>query len=303
MTRCLCIKKYRKCWKAFLSIWEVIKCVFHHLVVHYYDMKDKKKQVINMSDSRQKKTFQESKGKIPYLKRTTSEIVYHSLKDDILHLVLPPGSAISEIETATKYNVSRTPVRDAFKALESEDLLEVRPHIGTFVSYIDLNKVSDMIFMRESLEQTVLRILTNSCTQSQILKIRLLLKEQENLLANVTAVSPEEHNVLGTKFLKMDNEFHFTLFKLAGKSSIWNFMNLYSTHYERFRTLINWSENNMLLSLYQQHCDMVDAIASKDLDTLSTLISSHLYSGFASSADILLKNAEYFKGTENDFSL
>ena len=71
-------------------------------------------------------------------------------------------------------------MRDAFKALESEDLLEVRPHIGTFVSYIDLNKVSDMIFMRESLEQTVLRILTNSCTQSQILKIRLLLKEQEN---------------------------------------------------------------------------------------------------------------------------
>lgn len=235
-------------------------------------------------------------------KKTTSEVVYHSLKDDILHLILPPGSAISEIETAAKYNVSRTPVRDAFKALESEDLIQVRPHIGTFVSYIDLNKVSDMIFMRESLEQTVLKILMNSCTQSQILKIRLLLKEQENLLMNTSNLSPEEHALLGTQFLKMDNEFHFTLFQLAGKSSIWNFMNLYSTHYERFRTLINWSENNMLSSLYEQHCAMIDALAAKDTETLSHLVSTHLYSGFASNADILLKNADYFKDLDHCLS-
>ena len=44
----------------------------------------------------------------------TSEAVYQKLKEQILHLELPPGSAISEIDTATKYDVSRTPVRDAF---------------------------------------------------------------------------------------------------------------------------------------------------------------------------------------------
>lgn len=254
---------------------------------------------MNMSEIKHSKELTDSKGKLPYLKRTTSQIVYQSLKDDILHLILPPGSAISETETATKYNVSRTPVRDAFKALESEDLLEVRPHIGTFVSYIDLNKVSDMIFMRESLEGTVLKILANTCTQSQILKIRLLLKEQEELISHTSPLSPEEHNALGTQFLKMDNEFHSTLFNLAGKSSIWKFMNLYNTHYERFRTLINWSENNMLPSLYEQHCLMVDAIASKDLDTLSSLVSTHLNSGFSTNADILLKNAKYFKEADN----
>ena len=255
-----------------------------------------------MNDTKQTKDFSDPKKKKPYLKRASSEIVYRSLKDDILHLILPPGSAISETETAAKYNVSRTPVRDAFKALESEDLLEVRPHIGTFVSYIDLNKVSDMIFMRESLEQTILKILVNTCTQSQMLKIRLLLKEQENLIEKVNAATtPEEHNAFGTQFLKIDNEFHYTLFKLAGKSSIWHFMNLYNTHYERFRTLINWSEMNMLGALYEQHCAIVDAIASKDSDALSNLLSTHLYSGFASNADILLKNADYFKGTEISF--
>lgn len=251
-----------------------------------------------MSDTKQSKSFKKIKEDGPHLKRKTSEIVYRSLREDILGLILPPGSAISEIETATKYNVSRTPVRDAFKALESEGLLEVRPHIGTFVSRIDLNKVSDMIFMRESLEQTVLKLLANSCTQSQILKIRLLLKEQENLLANSESLSPEEYTLLGNEFLKMDNEFHYTLFKLAGKSSVWNFMTLYSAHYDRFRILINWSENQMLPVLYKQHCEIVELIASKEVNRLESLISVHLNSGFASNAEILLKNADYFTEDE-----
>ena len=54
-------------------------------------------------------------------KRGTSDIVYKSLKNEILHLHLLPGSAVSEIETSNKYNVSRTPVRDAFKALANND--------------------------------------------------------------------------------------------------------------------------------------------------------------------------------------
>ena len=75
----------------------------------------------------------------------TSEAVYQKLKEQILYLELPPGSAISEIDTAAKYEMSRTPVRDAFKMLESEGLLEIRPHIGTFVSLIDLNMISDIL--------------------------------------------------------------------------------------------------------------------------------------------------------------
>lgn len=227
-------------------------------------------------------------------KKATSDIVYRSLKNDILHLALPPGSSISEIETAAKYNVSRTPVRDAFKALESEELLEVRPHIGTFVSYIDMNKVSDMIFIREVMEQAVLKLFSNSYTQAQILKVRLALKEQENLLKSRNSLPPEEHNLLGTRFLHLDNEFHRMLFDLAGKGTIWRMLISNANQYERFRALINFGEDNMLDNLYQQHCDIAQAIVNKDTEGLSQLISSHIYSGFAGNADILLKNADYF---------
>lgn len=237
-------------------------------------------------------------------KKATSDVVYHSLKNDILHLVLPPGSAISEIETAAKYNVSRTPVRDAFKALENEELLEVRPHIGTFVSYIDLNKVSDMIFIREVMEQSVLKIFTTSCTQTQLLKVRLALKEQENLINayHSEKKAPEERAQYGAQFLRLDNEFHSLLFQLAGKGSIWELLTTHSSHYDRFRTLINWSENDMLAELYAQHCNMIDAISSKDFERLSQIISGHIYSGFSGNTDIVLKNMDYFLPETADLS-
>ena len=138
-------------------------------------------------------------------KRGTSDIVYKSLKNEILHLHLLPGSAVSEIETSNKYNVSRTPVRDAFKALASEGLLEVVPHVGTFVSYIDIREISDILFLREVVEQAVLRILAATYTQAQILKIRLALNEQQKLIEQMSSFTSEEQKEAGTRFLVLDN--------------------------------------------------------------------------------------------------
>ena len=53
----------------------------------------------------------------------TSTDVYNSLKHDILYLNLKPGDMISELEICKQYGVSRTPARDAIKALVAEVLL------------------------------------------------------------------------------------------------------------------------------------------------------------------------------------
>ena len=106
--------------------------------------------------------FRKSRYIMSYKHTATSDVVYSQLKERILHLELPPGAAISEIETAAAYHISRTPVRDAFKRLEQEGLLEIRPHIGTFISLIDLNAVSDVLYIREVLEFSVFSDLTRN---------------------------------------------------------------------------------------------------------------------------------------------
>ena len=233
-------------------------------------------------------------------KRGTSDIVYKSLKNEILHLHLLPGSAVSEIETSNKYNVSRTPVRDAFKALASEGLLEVVPHVGTFVSYIDIREISDILFLREVVEQAVLRILATTYTQAQILKIRLALNEQQKLIQQMSCYTPEEQKEAGTRFLVLDNQFHELLFSLAGKKKIWDMLVHSNPQYERFRALLNVGNPEAMNNLYAAHCELVETIIGKDMDKLQQLVSNHIYGGFSENADIVLKNSSYFTQTPEE---
>lgn len=220
----------------------------------------------------------------------TSEAVYQKLKEQILHLELPPGSAISEIDTATKYDVSRTPVRDAFKTLEAEGLLEIRPHIGTFVSLIDLDMISDILYMREVLEQAVLRDLTLSHDKSQEFRVRLVLQRQKELIES--DLSLEE---LSRVFIVSDNEFHRVLYEMTGKLNVLNFFNTISSQYERFRTFLNLRGRDDLMRLYNEHVTIWDSIRSQDYSALSDVISHHIYDGFNASTDIVYKHPDYFK--------
>ncbi len=220
----------------------------------------------------------------------TSEAVYQKLREQILHLELPPGSAISEIETAAKYDISRTPVRDAFKMLESEGLLEIRPHIGTFVSLIDLNMISDILYMREVLEQAVLKDLASIYDKSQEFRIRLILQHQHELLESDLPI--EE---LSREFIISDNDFHTTLFDMAGKKNVMYFFQSINSQYERFRTFINLGGKEDLAHLCENHEEIWDCIARKDFDRLSTCVSHHIYDGFNGSIDNIYKHPEYFK--------
>lgn len=233
-------------------------------------------------------------------KKGSSDIVYKSLKDDILHLRLLPGSAISETETSAKYNVSRTPVRDAFKALAAEGLLNVVPHVGTFVSYIDIREISDILFLREVVEQAVVRILSATYTQAQILKIRLALNEQQKLIGQMSSLTPEKQIETGTRFLTLDNQFHELLFSLAGKKKIWDMLVNSNPQYERFRTLLNVGNPQAMESLYLSHCEIVEAIIQKDSDKLQQTITGHIYGGFSDNADIVLQNSNFFTPNPDD---
>lgn len=220
----------------------------------------------------------------------TSQAVYHRLKEQILHLELPPGSAISEIDMAARYEVSRTPIRDAFKTLAAEGLLEIRPHVGTFVSLIDLDMISDILYMREALEQAVLRDLAQNHDKSQEFRIRLILQRQKELIESETTL--EE---LSRAFIISDNDFHQMLYEMAGKINVILFFRTISSQYERFRTFLNLRGRDNLLRLYDEHAAIWDAISQQDYEALSAVLAHHIYDGFNSSTDIVYSHPEYFK--------
>lgn len=220
----------------------------------------------------------------------SSDTVYQKLREKILHLELPPLSSVSEIETAATYDVSRTPVRDALKMLEAEGLLEVRPHVGTFVTQIDLEMVSDILYMREQLESAVLKELAENYDDEcrRIVRDRLL---RQRVLLD----SDMEIGALSRAFIVEDNEFHYTLYELAGRKNVHWIFSLIVPQYERFRTLLNLCGKQNLERLYKDHEHLVGCLESAKTDEISNLVSKHIYEGFRQSEEVMNRYPEYFK--------
>jgi GntR family transcriptional regulator, rspAB operon transcriptional repressor len=81
-----------------------------------------------------------------------SEKVYDELRRDILEARIPPGEKLSEVQLANRFGVSRAPVRDAITRLQQDHLVQVKPQIGTIVSPISEETISNVLEVRILLE-------------------------------------------------------------------------------------------------------------------------------------------------------
>lgn len=218
----------------------------------------------------------------------TSVDVYNCLKHDILYLSLRPGDMISELEICKQYGISRTPTRDAIKALVAEGLLEVRPHVGTFISLIDLSKVSDSVFIREVLEQAVLKELCPNFNSYDALNLEAILSQQSAL------VHGKRTSETSWDFIQLDNKYHEKLFEIAGKTGIWNSICSTNQHYNRFRTLLVKCDLDDIEKLYEQHKQIYNFLLSHDEENLHIIINKHVTSGFKRCHEVMEKYSRYF---------
>ena len=92
-----------------------------------------------------------------FQRRTTSDVVFEQLFEEISSLKLLPGAKLSETDIAQRFGVSRQPVRDAFNRLENLDLLLIRPQKATEVRGFSMQRIAHARFVRLAVELEVLR--------------------------------------------------------------------------------------------------------------------------------------------------
>lgn len=218
------------------------------------------------------------------------EVVYTTLKKRILYLELIPGTLVSEIETAKEFSVSRTPVRDAFKALVNEGLLEVRPHIGTFVTLIHINDILSLLYIRGIMEKAILKELALSFNESQEFQLRHILHNQKKLIENKSLTSHD----LVIEFAKSDSDFHKALFSLIGKDNLINYFKMINVQYERFRVFLNLNNTSMVNHLYLQHLKLLECIKNKDIDELDLVLTHHVYDEFNNNSNLIYQYQNFF---------
>jgi len=81
----------------------------------------------------------------------TESVIKH-LRNSIITCVFTPGQKLNEIDLATRLNISRAPLREAFYALENEYLITRIPRKGTYVTEISIENLRDVYNAREMIE-------------------------------------------------------------------------------------------------------------------------------------------------------
>lgn len=190
-----------------------------------------------------------------------------TLRSRIISLQLPPGEPLSENELAQELGVSRTPVRESLILLREEGLVQVFPQIGSFVSLVDLGRVSEAQFVREAIECASLRDL--AVDSAVIAGLREILQAQSDADAR--------GNV--EEFFRLDEDFHRELLRLAGHESAWAAVNSAKAHLDRARRM-SLLDTRPVSTLIAQHTAVVDALEDHNMSAADSSLRLHLRAVF-----------------------
>ena len=75
--------------------------------------------------------------------KTYKGAIYDALVEMIAELGLPPGTRLVEADLVSRFNVSKTPIREAFLQLEGNGLIELEPYVGARVSWLSVDDSGD----------------------------------------------------------------------------------------------------------------------------------------------------------------
>jgi DNA-binding GntR family transcriptional regulator len=216
---------------------------------------------------------------------TIKHYVYNILKDSIINAHLKPGVQVSEQELADKLEVSRTPVREALIHLHQEELVEIIPQKGTYISKINEQSVEESRYMREILEVEITKLATESFTEGYLFLL------EENLHSQELCLKQKNYE----KLFQYDNEFHRIIYEGTSKMRIWDSIQNISGQLNRVRILgLSLDSEEIWNLVYNEHKEIFEKIKNHEKEGLEKIVIRHLRRGKTHIKTIKEQYAEYF---------
>lgn len=219
-------------------------------------------------------------------RRTTTDVVFDELHEEIVSLKLLPGTKISEAEVARRFGVSRQPVRDAFSRLENLDLLLIRPQRATEIRGFSIQRINHTRFIRLSVEMEVIRCACLVWDDSRAAVLDENLQQQRKAVAGNGSSDP-------AIFHTLDTEFHQHIFDLAGCSYAIETIQECRQKIDRL-CVLSLGRQSEAATLIEDHQAVADALKEGSIEKASAATRLHLSRLDATIADIQESHAEYF---------
>jgi DNA-binding GntR family transcriptional regulator len=213
---------------------------------------------------------------MPNAYRGSSEKAYEGLRDDVVSGFYAPGQAIAELEAAERYQVSRTPVREAIRLLVAEGLLTLVPRRGVFVREITARDVTEVSELREALESWAIEAGAGRIDREELQRLADQYDEAQD-----SSLGPEVFHY------NADTELHQLIIEAAGNRRVVDVLRTQTLQTARLRALL-WRRADTQVDAHiaerlqdaaREHRELIAALLDGDTDAARALLVEHLRKG------------------------
>ncbi|MGB4600174.1 MAG: GntR family transcriptional regulator [Trichlorobacter sp.] len=195
---------------------------------------------------------------------TLREKILENIRDAIISGTMPPGSRVSEPDLAERHGISRTPIREAFRQLESEGYLTVIPRKGALVSAFSPKDVEEFYAIKSILEGYAARRACKNLSDREIDRMQTI-NERLREMANQGDVK---------HFFKVHNDFHDLFIKASDNEKLRDMINNLVTRFQRLRLMSLSVPGRMAVSV-QEHTKIIEAFRRRDCETAEALVRTN----------------------------
>lgn len=221
-------------------------------------------------------------------RQTLSERVFNDLKDEIIAGNLVQGAKITEDELAKNYGISRGPLREALRRLESIRLLVRVPHAGMHVVTLTPEIMEEIYTVREALEGLSAKLAAERMSDDEIESLDALLLKHKNSIQQSQ----------GKEYFQRegDLDFHYRIAKASNNNLLIELLS--SELYQLLRMCRQRSSQTpeRPLRALKEHKQIVEAIANRDAELAEMLMKRHI-SGAWKIVETLLSDQQHTQKT------
>lgn len=207
--------------------------------------------------------MQETRRRPPGIQARVTEQV----RQQIIDGTLASGDSLSEVALADEFGVSRTPIREALKQLQTEGLVIIRPRVGTFVATPSRREIQELFHMKELFEGSAARLLAMRGEVPELAALRQNLVNADAAVASgdaqeYAALVGEFHNLIihGSDNTKLVDHYRTMMNQLA---------------YPRL-VMTSLSKPGRLAESENEHHRVLELIIAKDGSTAERVMREHV---------------------------
>ncbi|MBR5318074.1 MAG: GntR family transcriptional regulator [Peptococcaceae bacterium] len=199
--------------------------------------------------------------------RPLRDKVIEILRDAIVTQVLKPGERLMQVQLADEMGVSRTPLREAIRALELEGLVIVTPHKGAYVADVSMKDINEIYEVRSALEMLAVSLAVERITDKELDALERQLSGQFKI--------QESRGCDWNNTAYIDSTFHSIIYQAANNQCLVRFANILQEQLQQLRATSSTFPDRDKTAL-EEHKQIVKALVEHNGELASRLAREHV---------------------------